>query len=36
MRALGFISHHYILLRQCIAENGKPPQDAEFLQEDHP
>jgi DNA-binding FadR family transcriptional regulator len=34
MRALGFISHHYILLRQCIAQNGMSPQDAEFLQED--
>ncbi|XXJ19669.1 FadR/GntR family transcriptional regulator [Desulfovibrio caledoniensis] len=36
MRALGFISHHYILLRQCIAQNGMSPQDAEFLQEDQP
>jgi len=36
MRALGFISHHYILLRQCIEENGAAPQDAEFLQEDLP
>jgi DNA-binding FadR family transcriptional regulator len=36
MLALGFISHHYILLRQCIAENGTASQDAEFLQEDQP
>ncbi|MGE4422870.1 MAG: FadR/GntR family transcriptional regulator [Pseudodesulfovibrio sp.] len=36
MRALGFISHHYILLRQCIAENGTTRRDAEFLQEDQP
>lgn len=36
MRALGFISHHYILLRQCIAQSGMSSQDAEFLQDDQP
>lgn len=36
MCALGFISHHYILLRQCIAENGATSQGVEFLQEDQP
>jgi len=37
MRALAFIGHHYVLLRQCIDEKGGPTNepDAEFLQEDN-
>jgi len=36
MRALGFIGHHYVLLRQCIDENAALTNepDAEFLRED--
>lgn len=37
MRALAFIGHHYVLLRQCIDERGVPTNEphAEFLQEDN-
>lgn len=37
MRALAFISHHYVLLRQCIEEKGVPTNapNARFLQEDN-
>lgn len=37
MRALAFIGHHYVLLRQCIDEQAAPTTvtGAEFLQEDN-
>lgn len=37
MRALAFIGHHYVLLRQCVEEKSAPTNepDAEFLQEDN-
>jgi DNA-binding FadR family transcriptional regulator len=36
MRALAFIGHHYVLLRQCIDEGAAPTNepDAAFLKED--
>lgn len=37
MRALGFIGHHYVLLRKCVDEKAALTNepDAEFLQEDN-
>lgn len=37
MRALGFIGHHYVLLRRCIARQAPLTNepDAQFLQEDN-
>ncbi|AMK09682.1 MAG: FadR/GntR family transcriptional regulator [Pseudodesulfovibrio sp.] len=37
MRALAYIGHHYVLLRQCVEERGVPTNGlgAEFLQEDN-
>ena len=37
MRALGFIGHHYVLLRQCIDERSGRTNtpDAQFLQEEN-
>ncbi len=37
MRALGFIGHHYVLLRRCVDRQASPTNEphAEFLQEDN-